>query len=87
MAGICIPHGRKTEATLAQEVSKTIKRNSKMTTQSRGYMIHILVHNSAPKGPTEVITRPPETRDQYLSDGTGPVDVGSQNDPVINVQR
>ena len=80
MAGICVPDGRKTEATLAQEVSKTIRKN-------RWYMIHILVHNSAAKAPTDVRTRPKETRDQYLSDGTGPVDVGNQNKAIISVQK
>ena len=80
MVGICVPDERKTEATLAQEVFKTNKKN-------RCNMIHMLVHSSAAKAPTDVRTRPKEIRDQDLSDGTGPVDVGNQNKAVISVQR
>ena len=80
MVAMYVPEGRKTEATLAQEVSQQVRDNS----LNWG---HIFGHNSAAKGPTNVRTRPSETRDQDLSDGTGPMGVESQKTAVISVQR
>ncbi len=73
-------HGRKTEATLAQESSVQGRHNS----QDLG---HIFGHNSGAKGPTEVRTGPKETRDRDPSDGKGLAAVGSQKRVVLSVQN
>ena len=77
---IHVMYGRKTEATLAQEVFKNIEPNSRNTG-------NILAHNSGPWPRTEILPPPSESTHQDLTDGMGPEAVGRQKRPVISVQR
>ena len=72
--------GRKTEATLAQEVFKKVCDNSRNTG-------HVLAHNSAAKARTEVRRGQKESSDLDLADGRGPSAVRAHRERVMRVQR
>ena len=77
---IHVKYGRKTEATLAQEVFKNIEPNSRN-------MGNILAHNSGPWPRTEILPPPSESTHQDLTDGRGRGAIGSQKRVVMSVQR
>ena len=80
MVVIHVKYGRKTEATLAQEVFKNIEPNSRN-------MGNILAHNSGPWPRREILPPPSESTRQDLTDSMGPKARGSQKRVVTSDQR